>query len=63
MAPADRIVVSAHPGELRPSQDGVVDVFAALERQFFWADTVMVTTDATDGGIDEAELLEGEIVL
>jgi hypothetical protein len=63
MAPADRIVVSAHPGELRPAQDGVVDVFAALEHQFFWADTVMVSPDAMDGRSDEEEVLEGEIVL
>jgi hypothetical protein len=36
----------------------VVDVAAALERQFFWADTVIVGDDA-DLADDE---LEGEVV-
>ena len=59
---ADRIVVVAQPGELRPEADGAVDVFAALERQFFWADTVIVSSDEADDEAD-AEVLEGEIVL
>jgi hypothetical protein len=63
MALADRIVVAAHPSELHRSEDGVVDVYAALERQFFWADMVMVTSDATTSPADDGEVLEGEIVL
>ena len=60
MAP-DRILVTARPGELRPATDGAVDVFAALNRQFFWADTVMVSPDALEPDAD-GEVLEGEIV-
>ena len=62
MQKADRIVAVARPGELRPEADGTIDVFAALERQFFWADTVIVSSDAADHEADD-EVLEGEIVL
>jgi len=57
----DRILVNAAPAELRPDPRGVVDVYAALERQFFWADTVMVGRDG-DLAEDELEVLEGEVV-
>ena len=59
---ADRIVVAATPQELRADEHGVVDVFAALQRQFFWADTVIVTPDGLELDAD-TEILEGEIVL
>jgi len=62
MTPRDRIVVSAHPAELRPAADGGIDVFAALERQFFWADTVMVGTDELGSRAEDDEVLEGEVV-
>ncbi|MDX6521479.1 MAG: hypothetical protein QOJ31_1096 [Gaiellales bacterium] len=62
MTMRDRILVTAAPSELRPDPLGAVDVYAALERQFFWADTVIVGLD--DGGLadDELEVLEGEVV-
>ena len=60
MAVPERILVIAAPRELR-AIDGVVDVFAALERQFFWADTVIVTPDALELDRDD-EILDGEIV-
>ena len=58
----DRILVNAAPAELRPDRRGVVDVYAALERQFFWADTVIVGLDDGDLAEDELEVLEGEVV-
>jgi hypothetical protein len=51
-----RICVEATPAELAEEAPGVVDLFAALERQFFWADRVMLATDAAD------VVLTGEIV-
>jgi hypothetical protein len=60
VAASERILVTAAPRELRAT-DGVVDVFAALERQFFWADTVIVTPDALELDRDD-EILDGEIV-
>jgi hypothetical protein len=39
-----------------------VDVYAALERQFFWADTVIVGLDDAGVADDELEVLEGEVV-
>ena len=62
MSTLDRIIVTADPHELRPGDDGVVDVFASLQRQFFWADTVIVSPDGTDIDRDDDEVLEGEIV-
>jgi hypothetical protein len=62
MNPRDRILVNAAPAELRPDLAGVIDVYAALERQFFWADTVIVGLDDGDLAEDELELLEGEVV-
>jgi hypothetical protein len=59
---ADRIVVAATPQELRADESGAIDVFAALQRQFFWADTVIVTPHALELDAD-TEILEGEIVL
>jgi hypothetical protein len=53
----DTIMVEVSPDELAETSPGVVDVFAALGRQFFWADVVMVTA----GGPD-ADVLDGEIV-
>jgi hypothetical protein len=60
VAASERILVTAAPRELRAT-DGVVDVFAAIERQFFWADTVIVTPDALELEPDD-EILDGEIV-
>ncbi|HEY3766229.1 MAG TPA: hypothetical protein VGL44_13815 [Gaiellales bacterium] len=54
---ADAIMVEVSPEELVESSPGVVDVFAALGRQFFWADVVMVA--AKDS---ETDILDGEIV-
>jgi hypothetical protein len=62
MNPRDRILVNAAPAELRPDPRGLVDVYAALERQFFWADTVIVGLDDGDLAEDELEVLEGEVV-
>ena len=50
------ICVEATSAELAEEAPGVVDLFAALERQFFWADRVMLATDAAD------VVLTGEIV-
>jgi hypothetical protein len=57
----DRILVNAAPTELRADSGGVVDVYDALNRQFFWADTVIVGAEGTDTG-EELEVLEGEVV-
>jgi hypothetical protein len=57
----DRILVTADPGELQTDPAGVVDVFAALSRQFYWADTVIVGPQQA-WSEDEREVLEGEIV-
>jgi hypothetical protein len=62
MNPRDRILVTAAPAELRPGSGGVIDVYAALERQFFWADTVIVGLDDGDLAEDELKVLEGEVV-
>jgi hypothetical protein len=62
MNPRDRILVTAAPAELRPGLGAVIDVYAALERQFFWADTVIVGLDDGDLAEDELEVLEGEVV-
>ncbi len=61
MSTNDRILVMAAPHELRPDEAGVVDVFRALDRQFFWADTVILGDDAV-ATKPEDEVLEGEIV-
>jgi hypothetical protein len=53
---APLICVEATAGELAEQTPGVVDVFAALERQFFWADRVMLAADPL--GV----VLTGEIV-
>ncbi len=50
------IAVEADLDELRRDAAGTVDVFAALDRQFFWADRVMLAT------ADEQVVLCGEIV-
>ena len=60
MIARDRILVHASPIELRPGPRGVVDVYDALNRQFFWADTVMLEPQVADA--DEDEVLEGEVV-
>jgi hypothetical protein len=57
----DRILVNAAPTELRAGAGGVVDVYDALNRQFFWADTVIVSPAGADTA-DELEVLEGEVV-
>ena len=49
-------MVEVSPDELAETSPGVVDVFDALGRQFFWADVVMVTarrprTDVLDGEV------------
>jgi hypothetical protein len=56
------LLVTATPAELRPGLGAVIDVYAALERRFFWADTVMVGLDDGDLAEDELEVLEGEVV-
>ena len=53
----DAITVEVEPDELRETEPGVVDVFDALGRQFFWADVVMV--EARDADTD---VLVGEVV-
>ena len=53
----DTIMVEVGPDELRETEPGIVDVFDALGRQFFWADVVMVA--ARDS---EADVLVGEVV-
>ena len=53
----DAIVVEVSADELAQTEPGAVDVFAALGRQFFWADVVMVA--ARDS---EADVLVGEVV-
>jgi hypothetical protein len=62
MTTRDRILVTAAPSELRPDPQGAVDVYAALERQFFSADTVIVGLDDAGLADDEREVLEGEVV-
>lgn len=54
---ADAIIVEVSPAELAEIEPGVVDVFDALGRQFFWADVVMVAAGSRD-----SEVLEGEVV-
>jgi hypothetical protein len=54
---ADAIMVEVAPAELAETAPGVIDVFAALDRQFFWADVVMVAA-----GDSDADVLVGEIV-
>ncbi len=54
---ADAIMVEVEPEELRETEPGVVDVFDALDRQFFWADVVMVAARDPD-----ADVLVGEVV-
>jgi hypothetical protein len=53
----DAIMVEVEPEELRETEPGVVDVFDALGRQFFWADLVMVAARESD-----ADVLVGEVV-
>ena len=50
-------MVEVSPEELAETSPGVVDVFHALGRQFFWADVVMVTARDL-----ETDVLDGEIV-
>jgi hypothetical protein len=57
----ERILVTAAPTELRSDMPGAVDVYDALGRQFFWADTVIIGPVDEMAG-DEAEVLEGEVV-
>ena len=51
-------MVEVSPEELAETSPGVVDVFDALGRQFFWADVVMVTARDL-----ETDVLDGEIVV
>ena len=60
MIARDRILVTAAPAELSADAEGVIDVFDALERQFSWADTVMVAPEAAEA--DDQEVLVGEVV-
>ncbi len=50
------ICVEAARGELESDAVGAVDVFRALDRQFFWADCVMLAAE------DGESVLSGEIV-
>jgi len=52
----DEIRIEVTPAELLEVAPGIVDVFDALGRQFFWADVVMVAAD------DDTGVLEGEVV-
>jgi hypothetical protein len=58
----ERILVTATPAELRSEMPGVVDVYDALSRQFFWADTVIIGPQDELCG-DDTEVLEGEVVV
>jgi hypothetical protein len=51
------IAVDVHPAELAEIAPDVVDVYAALRAQFYWADRVIVNPAAV-----EPEVLEGEVV-
>lgn len=51
-----QICVEAGRGELEAGAGGAVDVFAALDRQFFWADRVMLSVEDGDA------VLSGEVV-
>jgi hypothetical protein len=53
----DTIAVDVHPTELAEVEPDVVDVYAALRAQFYWADRVIVNPAAA-----EPEVLEGEVV-
>jgi hypothetical protein len=53
----ETIAVDVHPAELAEIEPQVVDVYAALRTQFYWADRVIVNPAAA-----EPEVLEGEIV-
>jgi len=53
----DTIAVDVHPAELAEIAPDVVDVYAALRAQFYWADRVIVTPAAA-----EPEVLVGEVV-
>ena len=57
MNATDTIAVDVHPAELAEIEPDVVDVYAALRAQFYWADRVIVNPAAA-----EPEILEGEIV-
>jgi hypothetical protein len=58
----ERILVTAEPTELRSDLPGMIDVYDALNRQFFWADTVVIGPSDDPSG-DEMEVLEGEVVV
>lgn len=57
MSALDTIAVDVHPADLAEVEPHVVDVYAALRTQFYWADRVIVNPAAA-----EPEVLEGEIV-
>ena len=57
MNAADTIAVDVHPAELAEIAPDVVDVYAALRAQFYWADRVIVNPAAV-----EPEVLDGGIV-
>ena len=57
MNATDTIAVDVHPAELAEIEPDVVDVYAALRAQFYWADRVIVNPAAS-----EPEVLVGEIV-
>ena len=57
MRAADTNAVDVHPAELAEIAPDVVDVYAALRAQFYWADRVIVNPAAV-----EPEVLDGEIV-
>ena len=58
MNAADTIAVDVHPAELAEIAPDVVDVYAALRAQFYWADRVIVNPGAV-----EPEVLEGELLV
>lgn len=58
----ERILVTADPAELRSDLSGMIDVYDALNQQFFWADTVVIGPSDDLSG-DEMEVLVGEVVV
>lgn len=58
MNASDIIAVDVHPAELAEIEPQVVDVYAALRTQFYWADRGVIVNPAAV----EPEVLEGEVV-
>jgi len=48
---SDTIAVDVHPAELAEIEPRVVDVYAALRTQFYWADRVIVNPAAVEPAV------------